>query len=124
MPKDPDKEMENLSKAIVEAILGSGEVKHALEKLGGEEAGGKNFMVFMLSLDSLADAKKREVQPENGVIQPEMPKPRRKKPAKKNGVSELIDGKPVTPNEKKFHDFVADQFDSESWLKNLRLRLE
>jgi len=58
------------------------------------------------------------------AVQPEPQKPRRKKPAKKNWAPEIIDGKPLSPNEKRFQDFVADQFDSESWLKSLRLRLE
>jgi hypothetical protein len=117
--------MENLSKAIVEAILASEDVKQALEKLNAtDDVTGKNFMVFMVSLDSLSDARKLEMEAKSAGLIPEMPKPKRRKPVKKSETPELIDGQLISPNEKKFHDFIAEKFDSESWLKRLRLKLE
>ncbi len=125
MSKDNDNDMENLSKAIVEAILASEDVKQAIEKLGAsDEAPSKNFMVFMVSLDSLSDMKRLGSATQNEEMMPELPKPRRRKPVKKTDVPELIDGHPLSPNEKKFQDFVSDKFNSESWLKALRLKLE
>ncbi len=130
MPKehDPDREMENLSKAIVEAILASEDVKKALEKLNGsEEALGKNFMVFMVSLDSLNDAKKGGKSIELAEVNEapeELPKPRRRRPVKQHDTPDHIDGKPLSKNEKNFHDMLSDHFDTEEWLKSLKLRLD
>lgn len=127
MPKenDPDKEMENLSKAIVEAILASDDVKSALEKLNeSPEAVGKNFMVFMVSLDSLNGFKAGRKDIDFEGLSEEMPKPKRRRPGRKPMMPDLIDGKPVSENEKRFQDMMSDQFDSDEWLKKLRLRLE
>ena len=128
---DPEREMEHLSKAIVEAILGSDDVKKALEKLNtSEDTLGKNFMVFMVSLDSLNDAKKGNKNPELNEINElndlaeEMPKPRRRRPVKRNETPDHIDGEPLSKNEKHFRDMISDHFDTEAWLKSLKLRLE
>ncbi len=123
--------MEHLSKAIVEAILGSDDVKKALEKLNSsEDTLGKNFMVFMVSLDSLNDAKKGIKNHEMGEMgemsdMPEdMPKPRRRRPVKRTDTPDHIDGEPLSKNEKNFRDMLSDHFDSEAWLKSLKLRLD
>ena len=128
---DPDREMEHLSKAIVEAILGSDDVKKALEKLNtSEDTLGKNFMVFVVSLDSLNDAKKGAKNHELGDLNDigdmpeEMPKPRRRRPVKRADTPDHIDGEPLSKNEKNFRDMLSDHFDSEAWLKSLKLRLD
>jgi hypothetical protein len=126
MPKEPNpNDMENLSKAIVEAILGSDEVSQALGRVNMSVEGfGKNFMVFVVNLDSLADAKKKEKERLDSAINEADIKPKRRRPAKKENSPDIIDGKLITENEKKFQDFLSENFDSESWLKNLKLRLE
>ena len=43
---DNDKEMEELSRAIVEAILGSGDVKTALEKLQEMDAAARTSFIL------------------------------------------------------------------------------
>ncbi len=125
---DPDREMEHLSKAIVEAILGSDDVKKALEKLNtSEDTLGKNFMVFMVSLDSLNDAKRGTKSLEMGDLgemPEEMPKPRRRRPVKRADTPDHIDGEPLSKNEKNFRDMLSDHFDTEAWLKSLKLRLD
>jgi hypothetical protein len=124
-PKEPNpQDMENLSRAIVEAILGSGDVKQAMEKLNMPIEGfGKNFMVFVVNLESVSEFQKKEKKT-GETSQQEPPKPRRRKPTRKDSLPDLIDGRIVTDNEKKFQDFMAENFDSGSWLKKLKLRLE
>jgi hypothetical protein len=123
-PKDPNPEdMENLSRAIVEAILGSGDVKQAMEKLSMPIDGfGKNIMVFVVNLDSVSEFQKKDGKKAESMEEP--PKPRRRKPTRKDSLPDLIDGRTVSENEKKFNDFMAENFDSGSWLKKLKLRLE
>ncbi|MBI3581881.1 MAG: hypothetical protein HY098_07390 [Nitrospinae bacterium] len=123
-PKEPNpQDMENLSRAIVDAILRSDDVKHAMEKLNMPIDGvGKNLMVFVVNLDSVSEFQKKDGKID-GAAQ-EAPKPRRRKPSKRDSLPDLIDGRRVSENEKKFQDFVSDKFDSNAWLKKLRLRLE
>ncbi len=123
-PKEPNpQDMENLSRAIVDAILRSGDVKHAMEKLNMPIDGvGKNLMVFVVNLDSVSEFQKNDGKIDAAAQ--ETPKPRRRKPSKRDPLPDLIDGRHVSENEKKFQEFVSEKFDSNAWLKKLRLRLE
>ncbi|MBI3794071.1 MAG: hypothetical protein HY280_05005 [Nitrospinae bacterium] len=123
-PKEPNpNDMENLSRAIVEAILGSQDVKQAMEKLNvSVDAFGKNFMVFVVNLDAVADFNKKDPNIVQGPA--EEPKLRKRKTVKRDNLPDLVDGKEVSSNEEMFRDFIADRFDSDSWLKKLKLRLE
>lgn len=125
--------MENLSKAIVEAILASGEVKKALEKVQASDsaAAAKSLMVFMLRLDSIAELKDRfESETEDLSdfgIEDEQPKPKRRRLRKKSdqpSLPDIIDGRVVSRSEKKFLEFLADKFDQSNWLKKNGIKLD
>lgn len=114
-----DKEMEKLSKAIVEAILGSDDVKKALHKVQNIEFESPNsFMVFVVKLDSLADVKGKLKKADITEIKPKKPKARKKK-----DISDVIDGRVLSKNEEKFLHYIAENFDQKDWLKKLKISL-
>ncbi len=127
MPHDSEnqKEMEELSRAIVEALLGSNDVKRSLDKLNKVESdANKNFMVFVLKIDSLAKQKGKGMEncKENEILQLK-PKPTRKV-RRKDEKPDIVDGKVISKNERKFLDYISKSFDQEAWLKWLRLKLD
>jgi hypothetical protein len=132
MMNNPEGEMENLSKAIVEAILASGDVKKALEKVQASDSNAaRSLMVFMLRLDSIAEFKDRfESEPDEigeFGLEDEPQKQKRRRLRKKNdlpNISEIIDGKIVSRSEKKFLDFLANNFDQVNWLKKNGIKLD
>jgi len=129
---NPEGEMENLSKAIVEAILASGDVKKALEKVQASDSNiSKSLMVFMLRLDSIAELKDRfEGEPEelsDFGMEEELQKPKRRRLRKKGNLPalpDIIDGRVVSRSEKKFLEFLADNFDQGNWLKKNGIKLD
>ena len=132
MTNNPEGEMENLSKAIVEAILASGDVKKALEKVQASDSNiSKSLMVFMLRLDSIAELKDRfEGEPEelsDFGMEEELQKPKRRRLRKKGNLPalpDIIDGRVVSRSEKKFLEFLADNFDQGNWLKKNGIKLD
>ena len=129
---NPEGEMENLSKAIVEAILASGDVKKALEKMQASDSNiAKSMMVFMLRLDSIAELKDRfDADPEELSefgMEDELQKPKRRRLRKKvnlPSLPDIIDGRVVSRSEKKFLEFLADNFDQGNWLKKNGIKLD
>lgn len=132
MMNNPEGEMENLSKAIVEAILASGDVKKALERVqSSDSAAAKSLMVFMLRLDSIAEFKERLESEQDEMfdlgIEDEQQKPKRRRLRKKNDLPplpDIIDGRVVSRSEKKFMEFLADNFDQTNWLKKNGIKLD
>ncbi|MDH5542481.1 MAG: hypothetical protein OEY64_05910 [Nitrospinota bacterium] len=137
MASNPDREMEKLSRAIVEAILASDDVKKSLEKLQHVDSSTyKSLMVFMLRLDSLSDFRNKlssdisdmdempDLEMEKGD-EIAIPKKRKvRKSADKVFLPDIIDGRIISGSEKKFLDFLADNFDQDTWLREHGLTLD
>lgn len=125
MPNRPEKDMEALSKAIVEAIIGSSDVREALEKLKKLDAGAaSSIMVFMVRLDSLsgANGKGKNMDP---IIEEAMEmKPKKRKSRKTSPKPPIVDGKIISKNEQKFLDYLSLNFDQQEWLKKNKLKLD
>jgi len=120
-----EREMENLSKAIVDAILSSSDVKEALEKLQKLDASTANsIMVFLVRLDSLSEISGNEVQKEKFIEEAMKLKPQKRRGRKKQASPPIIDGKIISKNEEKFLDYLSKNFDQAKWLKNNKLKIE
>ncbi|VAX24075.1 hypothetical protein MNBD_NITROSPINAE02-2233 [hydrothermal vent metagenome] len=126
--KDREKEMETLSRAIVEAIVKSRSVRKAISKLSNkEDLFSGSLMVLMLKLQSLADSTNKDDEgafvddAEHGaVIEDEISLLAKNKPIN----SDIYDeGKKLTPNEAAFRKFLSDNFDQQKWLKRHGLNL-
>jgi len=137
MASNPDREMEKLSRAIVEAILASDDVKQSLEKLQHVDSSTyKSLMVFMLRLDSLSDFRNKlssDISDMDDMPDLELEKgdelsiPKKRKVRKnidKASLPEIIDGRLISRSEKKFLDFLSEQFDQDSWLRKNGLTLD
>jgi len=128
MSEKHDGEMEKLSRAIVEAIINSEDVKSAIEKIGKiDEKMAKSMMVFILKLDSLTDFKGGFADFEEDMDKFEDIPPARlkkRKSRKKQEKAELVDGKIISGNEKKFLEFLSNNFDSKDWLKKNKISLD
>jgi len=126
--KRPDDEMESLSRAIVDAIINSRDVRKAMRKISeADDSYSKSFMVLMLKLQNLADSidldKNSQEQVKNFNIGSEMSgltQPR----AKKNEFKNFVDGKRESTSEIAFREFLASRFNQEDWLRKNGLTLE
>lgn len=116
-------DMEKLSRAIVEAIMGSEDVRRAIKKLQKlNDAATNNFMVFMVKLDSLSDSQNEK----NGIRLEEIPTKRlkKRKAGKKSEKPFIVDGKLISESEKVFLDYISKNFDQKAWLEKNKLTLE
>ncbi len=126
--KDREKEMETLSRAIVEAIVKSRSVRKAISKLSNkEDLFSGSLMVLMLKLQSLADSASIDDEEafsdearHGAVIEDEINLLAKKKPIDSDIYEE---GKKLTPNEAAFRKFLSDNFDQQKWLKRHGLNL-
>ena len=109
----------------MEAIIGSSDVKEALEKLQKIDANAANsIMVFMVRLDSLsgANGKGKHIDP---VIEEALElKPKKRKGRKPHEKPPVVDGKIISKNEQKFLDYLSLNFDQQEWLKKNKLKLD
>jgi hypothetical protein len=125
MPDSHEKEMEELSKAIVEAIMGSNDVKEALEKLKKIDSNTANsIMVFMVRMDSLSNTneKCRKIDP---IIEESLRlKPKKRRGRKAQEKPFIVDGRILSRNEQKFLDYLSFNFDQIAWLKKNKLKLD
>ncbi|MBI5816574.1 MAG: hypothetical protein HZB29_13300 [Nitrospinae bacterium] len=124
--KPHDKNMEVLTRAIVEAITKSREVREAVRKLSEtDEVCSKSFMVLMLKVANLADTM--------GLDFPDVcghdAAPRKTRSRADEGTGEnapkpeaVEDGRALSKREKEFREFLAENFDTEAWLKKLGLK--
>ena len=125
MSDTPESDMEALSKAIVEAIMSSGDVKEALDKLQKLDAGNINsIMVFMVRLDSLAHGNEKGKKIEPLIEEPLRLKPKKRRGRKSQEKPSIVDGKIITKNEQKFMDYLSLNFDQIAWLKKNKLKLD
>jgi hypothetical protein len=122
----PEDDMEMLSKAIVDAIIKSKEVREAIRKLSDtDESYSKSFMVLMLRVQNLVEsigvdlskatdpASEDEFNP--GPVKPSATRKKKNRAVFKN----LVDGKVETPSELAFREFLAKRFDQDEWLKKI-----
>tara|TARA_B100000686_G_C16705395_1_gene925920 strand:+ start:968 stop:1336 length:369 start_codon:yes stop_codon:yes gene_type:complete len=111
---NPEEDFERLSKAITEAVMGSAKVKKIIEEISKKTSiCPQSFIVLVLKMEVLADALGLDVE---GASMGRRKSKRSKKNSCKNK-SQQIDGKPLTPNELAFEEYVNQRFDNEEWLR-------
>lgn len=122
----PEDDMEMLSKAIVDAIIKSKEVREAIRKLSDtDESYSKSFMVLMLRVQNLVESigvdLSKAVDPaSDDEFNPARVKPSASRKKKNRDIfKNLVDGKVETPSELAFREFLAKRFDQDEWLKKI-----
>ncbi len=118
----PDEEMELLSRAIIDAIVKSKDVRNAMNKLfQADESYAKSLMVLMLKVQNLADSLGTEG--ENGTEfthEKRLEFNTKVEEELRNhdiDISNIVDGIRETSSETAFRKFLADRFDQDEWLK-------
>lgn len=110
----PEEDIEKLLKAIVDAIVGSKEVRSALARLIEKDVSlDKDFMVLMIKMQALAELSGFM---ENGA--------KGKKRSRKKDAPQYIDGRELTPNEVAFLEYCAKRFNEKEWLKKAGITIE
>ncbi len=118
----PEDDMEALSRAIVEAIVKSKDVRKAIRKLSdNDENYSKSFMVLMLRVQNLVesigvDLSKAMDQMHERHYDPSAAEPAGAK-KKNNDFKNVVDGKRETPSELAFREYLANRFNVDAWLK-------
>jgi hypothetical protein len=123
--KNNEKDMEILTRAIVDAITKSRDVREAIRRLTEtDEVCSKSFMVLMLKVRSLAETMGLDFPGScsHDPDKPSMPAKDKKRgevrqAAFKKLMGDLVDGKKLTQREMEFCEYLADNFDSGQWLK-------
>lgn len=109
-----EEDIEKLSKAIVDAIVGSKEVKSILSRLIEKDVMvDKGFMMLMIKIQALSEL--ADLAEKNGKA---------KRPSRKKSTKQYIDGRELTPGEIAFLDYCAKKFDEKEWLKKAGITLE
>lgn len=123
--KNNEKDMEILTRAIVDAITKSRDVRDAIRRLSdADEVCSKSFMVLMLKVQSLAESMGLEL-PATCSSEPDKPaapqKEKKRGEAKQAAIKKIaggvVDGKKLTQREIEFCEYMAQNFDSVEWLK-------
>ncbi|MBF0291450.1 MAG: hypothetical protein HQK86_04765 [Nitrospinae bacterium] len=123
--KNNEKDMEILTRAIVDAITKSRDVREAIRRLTEtDEVCSKSFMVLMLKVRSLAETMGLDF-PNTCSHEPEkLAAPAREKKSVedkqavlKKLMTDFVDGKKLSQREMEFCEYLADNFDSGEWLK-------
>ena len=116
--------MEFLSKAIVDAITKSPEVRKAIKQLTErDENYSKSFMVLMLKVRNIAESLGVEIaqgaEDTQGEEMFDLNFMSRKKEEKKEtmDLTDIVDGRKETPSELAFREFDSSRFNQEEWLK-------
>jgi hypothetical protein len=110
----PEEDIERLSKAIVDAIVSSKEVKSILSRLIEKDVMvDKGFMILMIKIQALS-----ELADLTGKDN------RAKRPSRKKSPKQYIDGRELTPGEMAFLDYCAKKFDEKEWLKKIGITLD
>ena len=78
----------------------------------------QSFMVLVLKKQVLTESLELNIEKDDTVEKPVIPKAARKKNPKK---PQYIDGRKLSRHELDFEEFRSKQFDSENWLKKNRL---
>jgi len=112
--REHPEELDRLSKAIIEAILSSDKVKHALARIRDENIKLDNsHMVLVLNMKGLPheDAPPFNEDPETSS--------RPKKDFKYQ-----VDGRLLSKNEIQFYEHEATRFNEDEWLKSIKISVE
>ena len=116
---DSEPNFEKLSKAITEAVMTSEKVRKIVEEIQKNDAiCPQSFMVLVLKMQVLTESLELNIEQDDTVEKPVIPKAARKKKLKK---PQYIDGRKLSKHELDFEEFRSKQFDSENWLKKNRL---
>ena len=116
---DSEPHFEKLSKAITEAVMTSEKVRKIVEEIQKtSEICPQSFMVLVLKMQVLTESLELNIEQDDTVEKPVIPKAARKKNPKK---PQYIDGRKLSKHELDFEEFLSKQFDSENWLKKNRL---
>lgn len=127
MPEEKsEKEMDELSKAIVAAITNSPKVRKAVEKIcDTDDLGSNAYMMMMLEIKNLADfmgidapedlASAEEACEEADIDAPPLAAGDNKKPVK------IGEGESLSENELAFREFMAERFDEADWLSKNKI---
>ena len=116
---DSEPHFEKLSKAITEAVMTSEKVRKIVEEIHKtSEICPQSFMVLVLKMQVLTESLELNIEQDDTVEKPVIPKSARKKNPKK---PQYIDGRKLSKHELDFEEFRSKQFDSENWLKKNRL---
>lgn len=128
--KRHEEEFEFLSRAIVDAIVKSSDVRKAIRKLSeSDESYAKSFMVLMLKVQNIAETMEGEKP-----AKPGLPTEKKMELGKEDFEGELdeepeeprknyVDGKLLSPSEMAFREFLAERFDQDDWLRRNKLIL-
>ena len=116
---DSEPNFEKLSKAITEAVMTSEKVRKIVEEIQkNDDICPQSFMVLVLKMQVLTESLELNIEKDDTLEKPVVPKAARKKKPKK---SQYIDGRKLSKHEVDFEEFRSKQFDSENWLKKNRL---
>ena len=116
---DSEPHFEKLSKAITEAVMTSEKVRKIVEEIQKtSEICPQSFMVLVLKMQVLTESLELNIEEDDTLEKPVVPKAARKRNPKK---PQYIDGRKLSKHELDFEEFRSKQFDSENWLKKNRL---
>jgi len=116
---DSEPNFEKLSQAITEAVMTSEKVRKIVEEIQkNDEICPQSFMVLVLKMQVLTESLELNIEENDIVEKPVIPKAARKKNPKK---PQFIDGRKLSKHELDFEEFRSEQFDSDNWLKKNRL---
>ena len=127
MPEEkPEKEMEELSRAIVAAITGSKKVRQAMKKICEQEKiGGSSYMMMMLELKNLAEYLGLPLDTHPSCEDTDEEESQTEFSDKADNEEERVtESESLSKNEIAFREFLADRFDEASWLSKNRISFE
>ena len=117
---DSEPNFEKLSKAITEAVMTSEKVRKIVEEIQkNDDICPQSFMVLVLKMQVLTESLELNIEEDDTVEKPVVPRAARKKNSRKK--PQYIDGRKLSKHELDFEEFRSEQFDSENWLKKNRL---
>ena len=122
--KQRDENMDILSRAIVDAITKSPEVRMAIKKLAEkDESYYRSFMVLMLKVRNLAETLGVDIShAKEGMSGEElfdlnfMDHPPEREPRRVD-VTNHVDGRKESPLETAFREFESSRFNQDEWLR-------
>lgn len=109
------KEIEELSKAIINAIMNSEKVKRSLLNLHRQSLmSPESFLALILKMQDLIEVVERS----------DKKRPRKSNNTETQSWPQIIDGQKMDPKEIAFLHYCQEKFDEKEWLKKLRLFLD
>jgi hydroxylamine reductase (hybrid-cluster protein) len=119
-----DDNMDFLSRAIVDAITKSPEVRQAIKKLAEKDEGyARSFMVLMLKVRNLAEtlgveiSGVREEAAGEDMFDLDFIGKRSERDRSRVDLANFVDGRKESLKEAQFREFESSRFNQEQWLK-------